>query len=144
MADSIVFQFPLFWYSYPAIMGKWLQDSFQHGFSHGTTGDALKGKKLVLSFTSGAPEELYHKDAAMGHEIEDFLVPLQAIARLCGMDYAGFIYTGGVSYQSRHDAEKAAEILAKAKEHTDSILPPLEETDYIGRWRRKCAGCFCY
>ena len=58
-ADIIVFQFPLFWYSAPSLLHRWIEQTFVHGFSHGQTGDKLKGKKLILSFTSGAPEEMY-------------------------------------------------------------------------------------
>ncbi len=38
--DNIVFQFPLYWYSFPAIMKQWLD----YGFSHGIGGDKLKCK----------------------------------------------------------------------------------------------------
>ena len=57
-ADVIVLQFPVFWYSYPSIMHRWMEDVFAHGFSHGSTGKALHGKKLIASFTTGAPEEI--------------------------------------------------------------------------------------
>ena len=53
-ADIIVLEFPIFWYSAPSILERWMEETFQHGFSHGSTGDKLKGKKLVLSFTTGA------------------------------------------------------------------------------------------
>lgn len=48
-ADIIVLQFPLFWYSAPSILERWMEETFRHGFSHGSTGDKLKGKKLILS-----------------------------------------------------------------------------------------------
>ncbi len=54
-ADVIVLQFPVFWYSAPSLLERWMEETFRHGFSHGSTGDKLKGKKLVLSFTTGAP-----------------------------------------------------------------------------------------
>ena len=58
-ADIIVLQFPIFWYSMPSLLAKWMEDVFIHGFSHGTTGKALVHKKLLLSFTTGAPESAY-------------------------------------------------------------------------------------
>ena len=61
-ADVLVLQFPVFWYAIPSLMSRWMEQAFQHGFSHGSTGDKLKGKKLVASFTTGAPEALYHRD----------------------------------------------------------------------------------
>ena len=50
-ADIIVLQFPIFWYAMPSLMSRWMEEAFQHGFSHGRTGDKLKGKKLIASFT---------------------------------------------------------------------------------------------
>ena len=47
-ADIIVLQFPIFWYAMPSLLSRWLEETFQHGFSHGSTGDKLKGKKLML------------------------------------------------------------------------------------------------
>ena len=44
-ADIIVLEFPIFWYSAPSILERWMEETFQHGFSHGRTGDKLKGKK---------------------------------------------------------------------------------------------------
>lgn len=69
-ADIIVLQFPLFWYSAPSILERWMEETFRHGFSHGSTGDKLKGKKLILSFTTGAPEAMYSSEGAMGYDIE--------------------------------------------------------------------------
>lgn len=121
-ADVIVLQFPIFWYSIPSLMSKWMEDTFKHGFSHGSTGDKLKGKKVVASFTTGAPEALYHKDAPMGYEIEEFLPPIKAMCSLCGMEFVGFVYTGGVSYQSRSDAEKLEVMKVKSTEHADRVV----------------------
>lgn len=69
-ADIIVLQFPVFWYSAPSILERWMEETFRHGFSHGSTGDKLKGKKLILSFTTGAPEAMYSSEGAMGYDIE--------------------------------------------------------------------------
>ncbi len=121
-ADIIVLQFPIFWYAMPSLMSRWMEQTFQHGFSHGRTGDKLKGKKLIASFTTGAPEELYHKDAVMGYEIEAFLPPIQASCSLGGMEFAGYVYTGNVSYQSRKDPEALAATKKKAAAHAERLL----------------------
>ena len=68
-ADIIVLQYPLFWYSATSLLERWMEETFRHGFSHGSTGDKLKGKKLVLSFTTGAPETMYGREGAMGYDI---------------------------------------------------------------------------
>ncbi|MDF9843789.1 MULTISPECIES: NAD(P)H-dependent oxidoreductase [unclassified Paenibacillus] len=56
--DHIVFQFPLYRYSYPPLLKKWFDDVFTHGWAYGSTGDRLKGKKLGLAMSIGDKQEL--------------------------------------------------------------------------------------
>lgn len=120
-ADIIILQYPIFWYHMPSIMERWMEETFQHGFSHGSTGDKLKGKKLIASFTTGAPEELYHKDAVYGYEIEDFLPAIKLTCALTQMEFAGYVYTGEVSYQSRSDAKELELMKKKADAHANEV-----------------------
>ncbi|MBQ8920049.1 MAG: NAD(P)H-dependent oxidoreductase [Acidaminococcaceae bacterium] len=121
-ADIIVLQFPVFWYSYPSIMHRWMEDVFEHGFSHGSRGKALLGKKLVASFTTGAPEEMYVKGGPQLYPIDELVIPaIKSTANLCSMDYAGYVYTGGVSYAGNPDEEKAKEMRAKAEKHAERL-----------------------
>ena len=99
---------------------------FQHGFSHGTTGNKLKEKKLVASFTTGAPEFMYSYEGAPKYPIEDFLPPIKAMCNLCQMNFAGYVYTGGVSYQSREDSAKLAEMKEKSAAYADRVIDLLD------------------
>ena len=112
-ADIIVLQYPLFWYSMPSLLEKWMEDVFKHGFSHGSEGDKLKGKKMIISLTTGAPEEVYNN-------IDDFLNPIKASCKLCQMEYVGSIVTYSVSYQIRND--KGKEIELKAIDHANRLI----------------------
>ena len=121
-ADIIVLQFPIFWYSMPALLAKWMEDVFVHGFSHGTTGKALVHKKLLLSFTTGAPESAYDASFPVEAMAERFV----RTAGLTGMDYVGFIYTGGVSYSLRADTEKRAEMSAASHAHARRLVEKIQ------------------
>lgn len=125
-ADIIVWQFPVFWYSAPSILERWMEETFQHGFSHGSTGDKLKGKKLVLSFTTGAPEAMYSREGAMGYDIDEFLSCYKATCRLCQMEFAGYVYTGGVSYGSRTSPELIEQQNAASVEHAERLIRLIE------------------
>ena len=46
---------------------------------------------------------------------------LKALANMCGMEFAGYIYSGGLSYQSRHDEAKLALMRQKALDHADRL-----------------------
>lgn len=117
-ADVIVLQFPVFWFSAPSLLHRWLETVFLHGFSHGSTGDKLRGKKLVLSYTTGAPAEALDFDA--------FFLCLKTTAQFTGMEYVGSIATGGVSYQMRENPELLAQIHAKAAAHAERLIALLE------------------
>lgn len=54
-ADVIIFQFPLWWYSMPGILKGYIDRVFSMGWAYGG-GQALSGKKILVSMTTGAPE----------------------------------------------------------------------------------------
>ena len=85
-ADVIVFQFPFSWYSVPGLMKLWIDKVFVHGFAHGSSAK-IGGKKLIVSFTTGAPEAVYQKDGFFKHTVEDYLPQFETFATLCGLDY---------------------------------------------------------
>ena len=116
-ADIIVFQYPTFWYSMPSLLHRWVEKTFVHGFSHGSKGKSLQGKKLIASFTTGAPESFF-----AGAGIEHLLYPIHGICNLCGMQFKGYVYTGGVSYQLRTDEASLAQIKAKALKHAENVV----------------------
>lgn len=126
-ADVIVLQFPVFWYSAPSLLHRWMEETFLHGFSHGRTGDKLKGKKLVLSVTAGAPLSAYTHNGAMGCELDELLTAFKATCRLCQMQYYGCVSTGGISYLNRTDPEKIKEQDIISQEHAQRLVNFIEK-----------------
>ena len=118
-ADIVVLQYPVFWYGMPALLQKWMEDVFAHGFSHGSSGKALVGKKLIVSMTIGAPEEAYGENAVV--HIDDLLLPAKGACALTGMEFAGYEYTCGVSYASRVDDAARKAIADAAREQAASV-----------------------
>lgn len=86
--DVIVLQFPLFWYSCPALMKDWIDLTLEHGFAYGHGGDKLRGKVLQLAITTGGTAQAYSAGGHNHHEIRTFLTPFEQTARLCGMRFA--------------------------------------------------------
>lgn len=120
-ADIIIFEYPVFWYSWPSLLHRYVEEVFLHGFSHGSTGDKLKGKKLVISFTTGAPESAYTKEG-MGITIDDLQLPTKATCNLTQMEYAGAVYTCGVSYGNRTNASLIARQESLCREHAARLI----------------------
>ncbi|XP_006870638.1 PREDICTED: ribosyldihydronicotinamide dehydrogenase [quinone]-like [Chrysochloris asiatica] len=80
-ADLVIFQFPLYWLSVPAILKGWMDRVLCQGFAFDLPGyydsGFLKGKLALLSLTTGGNTEMYSKSGATG-DFRYFLWPLQA------------------------------------------------------------------
>uniref|UniRef100_A0A3Q2QJE6 NAD(P)H dehydrogenase, quinone 1 n=1 Tax=Fundulus heteroclitus TaxID=8078 RepID=A0A3Q2QJE6_FUNHE len=79
-AQLIIFQFPLYWFSVPAILKGWFDRVLTQGFAFTLqnmySGGVFKDKKAVLSFTTGAAETMFQPDGING-DINVTLWPLQ-------------------------------------------------------------------
>lgn len=94
---NIVLQFPLYWYSSPAIVKEWLDEVLSRGWAYGG-GQALAGKKLMLAVTTGGPEQVYKHGGANRFTIQEFLRPFEQTAALCGMQWQTPFVMFGVRY----------------------------------------------
>ncbi|OZN49621.1 NAD(P)H-dependent oxidoreductase [Gallibacterium anatis] len=127
-ADTIVLQFPFYWYSYPALLKKWVDDVFVYGFAHGSTGGKLAGKKLLISFTTGSAAEQYQPDGAMHHTVEQFLPAFQQLANLCQMQWLPPVYSNGMmTIPNISTPEQIAEVQAKAVAHAERLAAQLQK-----------------
>ncbi|XP_068019128.1 ribosyldihydronicotinamide dehydrogenase [quinone] [Melanerpes formicivorus] len=88
-ADLLIFQFPLYWFSMPAIMKGWMDRVLVQGFAYGFPefydSGLLKNKLALFSFTTGSPRETYTKGNTNG-DIRYLLWPLQhGTMHFCGV-----------------------------------------------------------
>jgi len=84
-AETIVLQFPFYWYSVPGILKQWLDLVLAYGFAYGSNGTKLHGKRMILSMTIGGPEEAYQPDGYNTYRIDELITPLKQTANLSGM-----------------------------------------------------------
>ena len=85
--DVILLQFPVFWYSSPAILKEWQDLVLEHGFAYGADGDKLEGKHMMLAVTGAGPEDAYTHQGYQHYPLRTFLTPLEQTARLCKMHF---------------------------------------------------------
>ncbi len=86
-AQLIILQFPFYWYSVPALLKLWIDMVLTYGFAYGKTGTKLHGKKLLLSLTTGGPENAYHAHGRNNYEIIELLSPLKQMSNLIGTEF---------------------------------------------------------
>ncbi|MBC8257859.1 MAG: NAD(P)H-dependent oxidoreductase [SAR324 cluster bacterium] len=88
--DLMIWQFPLWWFSLPAVLKGWVDRTFVMGRVYGMgkiydTG-AFKGKRALLSLTTGGPEPAYNKGGFNG-DIDSILKPIQrGMLKFTGFD----------------------------------------------------------
>lgn len=77
--DLMIWQFPLWWFGLPAVLKGWVDRVFTKGRVYGgnqiyETG-VFRGKRALLSLTTGGPEKVYRKGAFNG-DIAGILRPI--------------------------------------------------------------------
>lgn len=88
--DVIAFQFPLYWYSSPAILKEWQDVVLEYGFAYGKEGTALQGKECLLVITAGQSRLSYSKEKNSDKfTIYEITLPFQLMAKRCGMVWRG-------------------------------------------------------
>ena len=87
-ADLVIFQFPMWWFSMPAILKGWFERVYAYGFAYGVGehsdqrwgeryGEGVfKGKRAMLVVTTGGWEPHYSERGING-PIDDLLFPIQ-------------------------------------------------------------------
>jgi glutathione-regulated potassium-efflux system ancillary protein KefG len=85
--DVIIFMFPMYWFSTPALLKEWQDLVLEYGFAYGHEGVALKGKQLLCAISTGGAKKSYQCDGINHYTIQQLLQPLEQTAYLCGMEY---------------------------------------------------------
>ncbi|MBM7661320.1 putative NADPH-quinone reductase [Bacillus mesophilus] len=89
-ADLLIFQFPLWWTSTPAILKGWFDRVFAAGFAYGPgvyNHGGLKGKKAMLSITTGGKNLNSYGPLGLKGDMNERLFNLQhEILYFTGMD----------------------------------------------------------
>lgn len=81
-SDAVVLQFPMWWFSVPAILKGWIDRVFTNGFAHGPavpppySEGALAGRRALVSVTIGARESAF-SDRGIHGRLADVLHPVQ-------------------------------------------------------------------
>ena len=118
-ADTIIFQYPLFWYSTPAILKEWVDQVIQYGFAFGKDSYNLAGKRVIVSFTIGSPIKDYPEKI-----IDKITFPFEGLAKYCHMEYVGNIFCTDIHGYSEEAKENA---IQAANHHSQKLLTLIEK-----------------
>lgn len=116
--DRIVFQFPFYWYSTPALLKQWQDVVLTYGWAYGADGNKLNGKEFIMALSAGGPEDAYQAGGYNHFTISELLRPLQQMANLIGMNMLKtFTFHGSVMATDE-------QIEASANAYIEHIIHP--------------------
>jgi len=114
-ADLIILQYPIYWYNMPPILKQWFDKVLTYGFAFGS-GSIMTHKSILASVTLGSPESSY----ADG-ELERLLLPIQASANFCKLNYLKPIASYGIYYMPNRGEMDLKPVLASAEAHAAKL-----------------------
>ena len=107
--DRIVLQFPMYWYSSPALMKEWLDRVLEYGWAYGSTGNALQGKEVILAVTQCAKAEDYTSEGRFHVTAEDLLKPFVTIQYHTGLKFLEPFVLPDMMAPSKDQLEKSSQ-----------------------------------
>jgi putative NADPH-quinone reductase len=77
--DYIFFQFPFYWFSYPPLLKKWMDEVLTYGFSYGNSPEdfKLEGKSFGAIVSTGIDESDYSIKGRYQHTLDELLLPFE-------------------------------------------------------------------
>ncbi|MCY7008866.1 NAD(P)H-dependent oxidoreductase [Fusobacterium simiae] len=88
--NSLVLQFPIYWFNCPPLMKKWLDEVFTEGWAYGKNGNKLLNRNIGLAVTAGIDEKNYSEVGKYKHSLKEILLPFEITFNYCSANYKGF------------------------------------------------------
>lgn len=114
--ETIVFQFPLYWYSSPPLLKQYQDEVFLFNFAYGPEGTKLRDKKFAIATTVGSLEDDYSEEGSNQYTLETLLSPFIATINYIGAKYKGhFAQYGTVNHATN------AELIEGSKRYIEFV-----------------------
>jgi len=133
----IIWQHPFYWYSAPPLLKQWIDLVLEFGWAYGPGGNALQGKIVFNSITSGGQRTAYSKNGHNRFTVKELLAPFDQTAVLCKMTFLPPFAVHGTHRISKEELELSAKsyqsILTRI-ENGDFKIDSLAKLDYLNDW----------
>lgn len=121
---NLILQFPIYWFSGPPILKKWLDEVLTYGWAYGRNGgDKLANRKIALAVTAGIRKEDYEENGRYRYTLEQLLAPYETTFRYyCHADYRSlFAFYSSEIIPGEEYTSTAEEIEKSAKDYLNFI-----------------------
>lgn len=118
--DKIILQFPMWWYSSPYLLKKWIDEVLTYSWAYGPGGDKLRGKKLGLAISTGGAASAFQAGGYNQFSISEMMKPFQATCSLIGMEFMPMFVIHGAMGMPDEQLEQSA------ASYVEYVLAPVE------------------
>lgn len=84
--DVIIFQFPMYWFSSPALLKEWFDFVLESDFAYGAN-YKLENKAFAVAVSCGGDEKAFSETGKDKKSVEEYLFPFFGTANYIKMDY---------------------------------------------------------
>lgn len=105
--DVIIFQFPMYWLSSPALLKEWFDTVFSYNFAYGEN-YKLEGKIFAVATSTGGSKEQYQETGENKFTVESILNSFEASANYVKMTYKEPFITYSTFTITNEELEKSA------------------------------------
>ncbi len=126
-ADFLLLQFPMWWFSMPAILKGWIDRVFAFGaaYDFGRTWDqgVFVGRRTMLAITASAPQAAFATDGRSG-DMERVLWPIHAgVLALCGYSVLPPFIAHGIPFVGPEVMQAELDRYGETLANLDSLEP---------------------
>ena len=133
----IVWQYPFYNYSAPALFKQWMDVVLEYGWAHGRERYTLQDKKVFVTLTTGGRRESYAPDQHNRFTLREFLRPFEQTAALCKMVYLPPFAVHGTHLLTKQQLDGYAELyrmLLTRLTNGDFDTASIGRYDYLNDW----------
>ena len=125
--DLLILNFPVYWFSVPAIMKGWFDRVFISGPTYGGRRfydrGGLKGKRALIAATLGSRDYMFGRQGVHGHAEAMFRHLLWGTLGYVGLDVLPPFFAWHVPYVSKEERELINQSYVKHLDKLDSLKP---------------------
>jgi glutathione-regulated potassium-efflux system ancillary protein KefG len=138
--DVIIWHHPMYWYSCPPLLKQWIDMVLEYNWAYGKLGNALNGKYIFQTITTGGNQENYCATGKDKYTMLELLEPFIQTARVCKMNYLPPFVVHGTHRISAEEVEKESENFTKILNYF--LVNPVDINDfqghnYLNNWIQK-------
>lgn len=120
--DTIILQYPMYWFNMPAILKLWFDEVFSYQFAYGSQGNKLKHKQVIVSMTIGQKRENFINDQE--DLMQSFLKSVECSIQYAQMQLNQCFFSFDLSTVAGHTE---SEIIEKANTHAQQLSQYLHQ-----------------